>query len=188
MALWLAISAFVLFRLSYLFVIGQGLKHAIFTHPKIVRHDRKWLKFKTKSQWLLRLDGLSFLLVTLLSMGSFPDAVSAMFSRVVGGALIVVGLVSKVSAYWAIGEKGYYWYNFFCSNRDIHFEQKGIYRYLSNPMYGVGYMHVLGLATLLRSTPGVAAFVFAWTVVWIFYFVYEYPHTKKFNPSESTGH
>jgi protein-S-isoprenylcysteine O-methyltransferase Ste14 len=57
---------------------------------------------------------------------------------------------------------------------------KGIYKYLKNPMYGLGYMHAFGFALLFLSFWGLVFALFDWIIVWAFYFVFERPHTLNY--------
>jgi protein-S-isoprenylcysteine O-methyltransferase Ste14 len=78
-----------------------------------------------------------------------------------------------MSAYRAIGVKGYYWYNFFCAREDREYVAKGIYKYLDNPMYGLGYLHAFGFPLLFLSFYGLVFALFDWIVIWAFYFIFE---------------
>ena len=91
--------------------------------------------------------------------------------------LIGLGLFSKISARLAIGKEGYYWKNFFVISTDRPISG-GIYSMIDNPMYGLGYLHALGIALLLRSYLGCIIFFFDWIVVWNLFLSIEKPFHK----------
>lgn len=178
---WVLVAAIALqvaFRAAYFFYIGLTLRAARrdTTSGKQARHE-KWLRFKKPAAFILDGDGVALALVIAVSMNTLPVAGGAIFVRLLGAVLIVAGIWVKVSAYRVIGTRGYYWFNFFCGDDEREYVKRGIYKYLNNPMYGPGYLHVFGFPLLLLSAWGLAAAAFNWAVVWAFYFAFERSHT-----------
>jgi protein-S-isoprenylcysteine O-methyltransferase Ste14 len=177
-ALLAAAAAHVVCRLTYLLWIGFTLRASLSRRQEAAGHRRRWLAFRRKASAILRLDAVTFVAVCLASAGSPALDLPYPYLLVPGILLVLAGVAAKASAYRVVGEKGYYWYNFFCPDEEISYARVGIYRYLDNPMYGPGYLHAFGLALLLRSGWGILVALFDWAVVWTFYFLFERPHTR----------
>lgn len=175
-----ASAAHVAFRLAYFFYIGFTLRSAHSDQNKRRANTyEEWLRFKNKASFIINGDALLLALIILLSIGSLPPLIQYGHTMIVGLALACVGITVKLEAYRLVGEKGYYWYNFFCSVEEREYTPRGIYRYLDNPMYGVGYLHAFGLALIFRSVWGIIFALFDWGVIWAFYFFFERSHTLR---------
>jgi protein-S-isoprenylcysteine O-methyltransferase Ste14 len=168
----------VSFRLAYFFYIGLTLKSKYSTEKQPARnsHD-EWLRFKRKAAFILNADGLTFGLATVLSAGSLPLQASFAWTLVTGVVLVCAGVAVKVSAYRVLGVRGYYWYNFFCRDDQREYVAKGVYKYLDNPMYTLGYLHAFGFALVFRSMWGLVFALFDVIVLWVFHSYVEKPHT-----------
>jgi len=59
----------------------------------------------------------------------------------------------------------------------------GPYRFISSPMYTVGYLQMYGLALMLRSFPGLIAAGFSQVAILTFYFLIEQPHFRRLHRS-----
>jgi len=169
------------FRLAYYFYVGHALKAAQFNHAgsNEARYS-EWLKFKSRAAFILNADGVTLALVIAASLSTISASFDLTWLKVTGALLVLVGIGVKTSAYRVIGLKGYYWYNFFCIEQEREYVAKGIYKYLKNPMYGLGYMHAFGFALMFLSFWGLVFALFDWIVVWAFYFVFERPHTLNY--------
>lgn len=134
---------------------------------------------------MLTLDAETFVAAAIAGCGwgafsswpFLPDVLPEEAWMMIGVALITVGGYVKWDAYRIIGDRGWYWYNFFCPPQQTDFEVEGVYRYLDNPMYGVGYLPLFGAAFLLLSTGGVLLAAFDTVMIWLFYYFCERPHT-----------
>lgn len=104
-----------------------------------------------------------------------------------GTVMLLVGGYAKWDAYRIIGDKGWYWYNFFCAPDDTNYEKQGIYKWFDNPMYGVGYLSLFGLALLLLSPTGLCLAAFDWCMIWLFYLFCERPHTEQVLKNDDAG-
>jgi protein-S-isoprenylcysteine O-methyltransferase Ste14 len=173
-----AIALQVAFRAAYFFYIGLAIRAARrdATSDKQTRYE-KWMKFKKLAAFILDGDGVALAIVIALSINTLTIESGRVLIRLLGAVFIVIGIAVKVSAYRAIGTRGYYWFNFFCDGDEREYVKRGIYKYLNNPMYGPGYLHVVGFPLLFLSAWGLAVGVFNWAVVWAFYFAFERSHT-----------
>lgn len=177
----LAIVLHLFFRLTYLFYIGFRLREAYSNRPS--NDDEryaKWLAFKKRASFILNADGVTLAFVIALSLDSITASASDIYLRIIGAGMILIGVGTKMSAYRIIGTRGYYWYNFFCNDGEREYVAKGIYKYLNNPMYGPGYLHVFGFPLLFLSSWGLVLAIFDWIVVWAFHFFFEHPHTVQY--------
>ena len=175
-----ALSLHAVVRLAYVFYIGLRLRSAERYRPR-ERDEQlaRWHRFKRHAAFILNADAATTALVIATSLNTLAGHEELGWLRATGAVLVVIGIAIKVSAYRAIGEKGYYWYNFFCDQTERSYVRKGIYRYFDNPMYGPGYLHALGFPLLFLSFWGLASALFDWAMVWIFYMLFERPHTQR---------
>ncbi len=177
--------AHVLFRFLYLFYIGGVLRKRTKQGRKTTKLS-DWIQFKERASFILHLDVDFFLMVTVLtSCWGIPDSIwsSAGLSNGVwigmGTLFLLVGGYAKWDAYRIVGDRGWFWYNFFCAPEEADYEREGIYKWFDNPMYGVGYLTLIGFALFLLSSWGLALAVFDWVMIWIFYYTCERPHTEQ---------
>jgi len=182
--LLLAGAMHLIFRLAYFFYVGFSLKKAQLdrTSSNEVRYAR-WLKFKKRAAFILDADGVTLAFVIAASPNSIAGNVNLVYLRIIGVAMVCIGIAIKLSAYRVVGTKGYYWYNFFCAHEEQEYVAKGVYKYLNNPMYGPGYLHVFGFPLLFLSFYGLVAALFDWIVVWAFYFIFERSRTFYYRRS-----
>lgn len=182
------IGLHVFFRMLYFFYIGGVLRRQSRRHITEPL-DEEWNIFKERAEFVLNADTLTFLLVIFITflIGESPYQfdpelvllVPNWMVQGVGVLFLIVGGIIKTNAYLTIGDKGWYWYNFFCPPEHGDYELKGVYQFLENPMYGLGYLPLFGVALVFLSTPGLLLAIFDWIVVWLFYFLYERPYTQR---------
>jgi protein-S-isoprenylcysteine O-methyltransferase Ste14 len=169
------------FRLSYVFFIGFRLRAA--QSDRTSNNDEqyaKWLRFKKQAMFILNGDGVTLAFVIALSLNSITGSAHLVYLRIIGALFIIIGIGVKRSAYRVTGDKGYYWYNFFCADEEREYIATGVYKYLNNPMYGLGYLHAVGFPLLFLSFWGLVLALFAWLAVWAFYVLFERPHTHYY--------
>lgn len=178
-ALIVASTIHAALRLAYFFYIGFTLR-ARHSQGTSLSEDSYgvWLSFKKKASFILNADGLTLAMVAVLSAGSLPIRASFTWTLVFGVVLTLIGVGVKVAAYRVVGIKGYYWYNFFCRDGEREYVARGIYQYLDNPMYTLGYLHAFGFALIFRSMWGLVFAGFDVLVLWAFHLCFERPHTR----------
>ncbi len=176
--LFLTGALYLFFRLAYFFYVGFSLRAAERdrTSDQQMRYAN-WLRFKKRAAFILDVDGVTLAFVITASLNTITGNGNLIYLRIIGAAFVIIGIAIKVSAYRAIGVKGYYWYNFFCADEEREYVARGIYKYLDNPMYGPGYLHAFGFPLLFLSFWGFLFAAFDWLIVWAFYFIFERPHT-----------
>jgi len=183
--LWLGITIglHIIARIGgYMFYLGPKLRAAQQrTWASEEESMRAWLPFKRKLAIMLNMDGITFAFIIAASIGTLhipPQyAQYELPIKLVGAVLAVIGAGVKYGAYKAVGDKGYYCYNFFCKPGGQEYTLQGVYKYLKNPMYGVGYFHLFGFSLLFLSFWGLVFACFDWAMIWLFYFIFEKTHT-----------
>lgn len=164
-------------RLAYVVGVGTFLRR-----QERGRFTGGFPRFRRTAAALMANDGASFLLLCVATRGSLDVAVSNVVMIAAGSALVVLGLGVKLWARATLGTEAYYWHNFFEPPPPETLAPPataGPYRYLRNPMYSVGNVHLYGLALIAGSAPALAAAVFAHVAILAFYQVVERPHFER---------
>jgi hypothetical protein len=142
--------------------------------------NRAYRAYETLLALMFVNQGLGLACMTSLSLG--PDSVlpgSVVFAKTVGGAMFAVGLVTKLWSTTVLGVDGYYYRDMFLGRAVSVFEQRGPYKMLSNPMYGVGQAHAYGYAIFNQSMTGVIAAAVCQLLTYAFYFGVERPFVAR---------
>jgi protein-S-isoprenylcysteine O-methyltransferase Ste14 len=164
---------------GYFFYLGPKMREA---HRRTWTSEeeslRAWMPFRRRVAFLLNCDGLTFAFVIAASLETLPvPEAYQFFARAIGVMLAIIGAGTKYWAYKTIGDKGYYCYNSFAPPSNLTYVKAGVYKYLDNPMYGVGYLHLFGFSLLFFSLWGLIIAAFDWMMIWIFHFMFEKEHT-----------
>jgi hypothetical protein len=96
-----------------------------------------------------------------------------------GLILTIVGTTVNVWSALIIGVDVYYYKDLYLGRFLGEFKQSGPYRYLKNPMYGVGQFAAYGTALTNLSFAGLLATGLNQAMMYIFYFTIEKPHIRK---------
>jgi protein-S-isoprenylcysteine O-methyltransferase Ste14 len=175
----LGLAAFayaILSRLAYVCFVGITLR----------RSDRtpdQFPSFRRRASVVMYNDGVAFIALCLLTRNTLTLPVSATVSLIAGATLVVVGVGIKLWAARTLGSDAYYWHNFFDPDSARGPVSSGPYRFVSNPMYTIGYLHTYGLALIFRSFPGLIASAFAQLAILTFYRIVEKPHFESLHRS-----
>ena len=93
--------------------------------------------------------------------------------------LFVTGLVVKIWAAFVVGIPIYYWKDMFVGRKISDFVVSGPYKYLNNPMYGVGQVQVYAMAIYYNSVYGLIFGVINQLLVFMFYYTVERPFIHR---------
>ena len=104
-----------------------------------------------------------------------PEAVVVALAAV----LFMVGSVTKLWAAIVVSVDIYYWKDMFLGRQVSGFVETGPYRYLSNPMYGIGQLQAYALALFFHSPTGLAIALINQCCVFLFYFAVEKPFIRR---------
>jgi len=128
-------------------------------------------------------DGVSFVVLVLLTRDTMTIGLPRWLVLVGGGILVLCGAGIKLWAAASLGGKAYYWYNFFAPPSAHRAVLAGPYRFLANQMYTVGYLQAYGFALITGSFVGLWAAAFAQLAILVFYYAVERPHFQRLNGS-----
>jgi protein-S-isoprenylcysteine O-methyltransferase Ste14 len=168
-----ALGYAVISRLAYVLYVGIALRRETEGGPERFR------RFRRTAAWIMNHDAFAFVVLCLLSAGTLTLPLSRPVVIAIGIVLTLVGLGVKLWAARTLGADAYYWHNFFEPDAAQGLVMHGPYRFVSNPMYTIGYLHTYGFALVLGSLPGVFAAAFAQAAILTFYYLVEKPHFEE---------
>lgn len=175
----------ILSRMAYVLFVGWALRRqerdGVRTDP-LARADA-FRRFRRTASVIMNHDAFAFVVLCLATRNTWHLALPAVATVAAGAVLAVIGLGTKVWAARTLGSDAYYWHNFFDPDAAIGPVSSGPYRFISSPMYTVGYLQTYGLALILRSFPGLLASVFSQAAILAFHFLVENPHFRRLHRS-----
>jgi protein-S-isoprenylcysteine O-methyltransferase Ste14 len=175
----------ILSRLAYVLFVGWTLRREERDRLYTTRFGpvEGFRRFRRRASFVMNNDALAFILLCLTTRGTWMLSLHPAASFVAGAALAIAGLGTKLWASRTLGSEAYHWHNFFDPDPARGPVSRGPYRFISNPMYTIGYLQTYGLALLLRSFPGLIAAGFSQAAILTFYFLVEKPHFERLHRS-----
>jgi len=175
----------ILSRLAYVLLVGGVLRREERDGRYTQRFGRAeaFRRFRRTAALIMNHDAFAFVVLCLATRDTWQLALPAALTIGVGAVLVVIGLGTKLWAARTLGSNAYYWHNFFDPDAAIGPVSTGPYRFLSSPMYTVGYLQTYGLALMLRSFPGLIAAGFNQVAILTFYVLIEKPHFIRLHRS-----
>lgn len=168
-------------RLAYVLFVGVALRRqerdAIYTRRYGVQEGFR--RFRRVAALIMNHDAVAFILLCLVTRDTLTLPVPRIAAIAVGAVLVIAGAGIKVWAARTLGSNAYYWYNFFAPDDAPGPVASGPYRFASNPMYTIGYLHTYGFALIMGSLPGLVAAAFAQATILVFHIVVEKPHFER---------
>jgi len=183
MSLWgaLAFGYHLASRMAYVVWVGRALHQQ--DHFKRFTRDAGveagFLRFRRTASTIMNNDGVSFVVLVLLTRDTMIIDLPRWLVLLGGGLLVLAGAGIKLWAAGSLGGKAYYWYNFFDPDAPVAARAPGPYRFIRNPMYTLGYLQTYGLAIMFGSLPALIASGFDQIAVLIFNHVVERPHYAR---------
>jgi protein-S-isoprenylcysteine O-methyltransferase Ste14 len=191
----LAFSYHILSRLAYVLWVGRALhqqdRHQRFT--RVAGGEAGFLRFRRIASRIMNNDGVSFVVLVLVTRDTLRLDLPRGAVIATGVVLATIGVGIKLWAAASLGSKAYYWHNFFVPSPPPTGPAPGPYRYISNPMYTLGYLQTYGLALMFGSLPALIASAFDQAAVLLFNHLVERPHYAALleqaspDPSRSPG-
>ena len=171
----------VLSRLTYVLVVGISLRREDRTGVYTRLHGRAeaFRRFRRTASIVMHHDAFAFVLLCLVTRNTWHPPLAWGLTLAAGAVLALIGLGTKLWAARTLGGDAYYWHNFFDPDEAIGPVSSGPYRFISNPMYTIGYLQTYGLALITRSLPGLIASAFAQAAILVFHRVVEKPHFQR---------
>lgn len=168
----------ILSRVAYVLYVGFALRREELYGP-----SGDFRRFRRRASFVMNNDAVAFVALCLATRNTVRLPMPVAASIAVGAALAIIGVGTKLWAARTLGRDAYYWRNVFEPESAGEPVWSGPYRFVSNPMYTIGYLQTYGLALMLRSLPGLCASAFAQAAILIFYFVVEKPHFERLHRS-----
>ena len=97
-----------------------------------------------------------------------------------GITLQVIGFIIKFLASWQIGLGIYYYKDMFIEEKVIDFKGTGVFKIMSNPLYGWGQLNGYGAAVYAFSWYGIIVLAFNQVCIYCFYYMLEKPFVQRF--------
>jgi protein-S-isoprenylcysteine O-methyltransferase Ste14 len=181
----IALTYAVASRMAYVFYVGSVLRRQDRTQMYTNRFGRAaaFRRFRRTASIIMNHDAFAFVVLCVVTRNTWRLPLAAGVTIAIGATLAVIGLGTKLWAARTLGSDAYYWHNFFEPDDARGPVASGPYRFISSPMYTVGYLQTYGLALMLRSLPGVVVAGFLQVAILIFYFVIEKPHFHRLHRS-----
>jgi len=175
----------ILSRLAYVLFVGWTLRREERERFYVSRFGPAlgFRRFRRRAAWVMNHDAFAFILLCVVTRDTWALPFSSALTVGVGATLAIVGLGTKLWAARTLGADAYYWHNFFDPESAIGPVSSGPYRFVSSPMYTIGYLPTYGLAILVRSFPGIIAAVFSQVAILAFHVLIEKPHFKRLHRS-----
>ena len=172
-------------RLAYVLWVGHALRREDRTgfYTRRLGAEAGFQRFRRIASTIMNHDAVAFGVLCYFTRGTLALPVGRAATILVGAALAIVGFGVKIWAARTLGGRAYYWYNFFVPDSSTGPANAGPYRFVSNPMYTIGYLQTYGIALILGSWPGLAASVFAHVSILLFHFLIEKPHFERLHGS-----
>ncbi len=187
---WFALTYHIASRLAYVLYVGIALKQQERVGCFAERYgaEEGFRRFRRIAATLMNNDGVSFVVLCLVSWKTPPIGLARGWEVGVGVLLICAGIATKLWAAITLGWDAYYWRNFFTPPARLVPNTRGPYRFLWNPMYTVGYFQLFGLALVTRSLFALVAALFDQAAILAFYWWVEKPHFDRLrSASRSAG-
>lgn len=171
----------ILSRLAYVLFVGISLRREERTgvYTQALGRAEAFRRFRRTAAIVMNHDGFAFVLLCVVTRNTWHLPLAPALWLALGAVLVVIGLGTKLWAARTLGGDAYYWHNFFDPDEAIGPVSTGPYRFISSPMYTIGYLQTYGLALITRSLPGLIASAFLQTAILVFHAVVEKPHFER---------
>jgi len=179
-----AVAWFVAARLAYVLYVGRTLRTrerrgagAPDADPRTA--EAEWTRFRVRASWLMDHDAVAFVTLCLVTFSTWRTDLPWAVTWTVGGVLVVAGFSVKAWAAASLPPGSYHWRSFFLPGEAGPRSRQGPYRWISSPMYTLGYAHAYGAAVAARSLHGLAAAAFAHAAILALHVLVERPHVRR---------
>jgi len=176
----LAFGYHIASRLAYVIGVGVALRrqeqHQVFT--KQCDAEAGYRRFRRLAATLMNNDAVSFFIMCVLTHHTIQFPLPHVFV-VLGVIFGLAGIAIKRWAAVSLERGSFFWRNFFVPQDYENYSPRGPYRYMKNPMYTIGYIHMYGWALANASLFGLIAAAFDQLAMLAFYYFVEKPHYEQ---------
>jgi len=178
----LAISYFFISETLYIGFImivlsKNGLRHWFI--KKWGSENKGYLTFETIVGFLFFHNAASIGYMASANPGSLFNFINKDILLIITAILFVGGFTIKLLAAKVVTIDIYYWKDMFLGKKISDFVVKGPYKYLSNPMYGVGQLPAYAIAIWYGSKYGLATALLNQLLIFSFYYLVEIKFIKR---------
>jgi protein-S-isoprenylcysteine O-methyltransferase Ste14 len=138
--------------------------------------EEGFLTYEAILSFLFFVNGASIGYISLAFKDSLPFTVDKDILQSTSFVLFIAGWFIKLWAAKVVGVDIYYWKDMFYGKKITEFVVEGPYKFISNPMYGLGQMQSYATALWYLPFPGFIAAIINQLAVFSFYQL----HEKKF--------
>ena len=171
--------------MAYVLYVGTVLRREDRSELYTKRFGRgeAFRRFRATASIIMNHDAFAFVLLCVVTRNTWNLPVVRLATFLIGAVFALIGVGTKLWAARTLGSNAYYWHNFFDPDEAIGPVATGPYRFVSSPMYTIGYLQTYGLALILRSFPGFIVAGFLQVAILVFYFLIEKPHFRRLHRS-----
>ena len=171
--------AFLYFIISEVLYIGfisvvlseKGLRHIF--HAKWKNENEAYKAFETILGFLFFHNAVSIGYVASSTPGNLLDFLNKDMLLIIVTLMFVTGFLVKITAANVVSIEIYYWKDMFLGRKITDFVVSGPYKYLNNPMYGIGQLPAYAVAIWYGSVYGLMAAVLNQILIFSFYYFIE---------------
>ena len=138
--------------------------------------EEGYLAFEAVLGFMFFHNGASLGFVASSSPGSLFGFIDKDFLFIIAGLMTLTGFIIKVWAAKVVSIDIYYWKDMFLGKKITEFVETGPYKFLNNPMYGIGQLQAYAFAIWHGSATGLIAAFINQILIFTFYYSVE----KKF--------
>lgn len=165
-----------IFYLGFIFLVlsENGYRHWFIKRWK--NEEEGYLAFEAVLGFMFFHNGASLGFVASSSPGSLFGFIDKNFLLIIAGLMTLTGFIIKIWAAKVVSIDIYYWKDMFLGKKITEFVETGPYKFLNNPMYGIGQLQAYAFAIWHGSATGLIAAFINQILIFTFYYSVE----KKF--------
>jgi protein-S-isoprenylcysteine O-methyltransferase Ste14 len=178
----LAIIYFLISEIFYLGFITTTLSENGFRNWFTKRwgdENEGYLAFEGVLGFLFFHNGVSIGYIASSTPGNIHDIIPGEFLLVIVAIMFITGFTIKILAANVVSVEIYYWKDMFLGRKICDFVVTGPYKYLSNPMYGIGQLQAYAMAIWYGSVYGLLAAILNQFLIFMFFYLVEKKFIKR---------
>ncbi len=165
-----AIACWVFYYVGMTLILGTGIKRWMISK---LGENRAWLCFQVILGVMFFNVGTGMSTAALHQQEAFSLSPTVMWALII--PFFIIGFGIKYWATWVIGVDVYYYKDLFHEKSHGEWTEAGPYKWSSNPMYGIGYLHSYCLGIILGSVWGLVYAAVCHLSIFVFYRIAEKP-------------